>query len=246
MKSNLEINKIDNIGAAFLYFYVHFATEVVCFFMLSSLIGDSAFLWFCPLIYDALAFVPQAIIGRISDKYPKIKMGLIGVILMGIATLIFKLTSFKFLPVIIVALGNAFMHINGAEVTLRCSNGKLSHSAIFVAGGSFGVVTGKLFSMYSMPIWLILLLNFSMIPFVLLAENYRKNAYKLDNPCENFNYANQNISASIVIVLAVLVVMVRGYMGYGIPTSWNKTILQLIILYVSMGFGKAMRRNFSR
>ena len=133
-----------NIGAAYLYFYVHFATEVVCFYMLSRLIGDSAFLWFCPLIYDAIAFVPQSIFGRISDKYPKIKMGIIGAILMAIALVLSNLSTLKFLPIIIVALGNAMLHINGAEVTLRCSNGKLAHSAIFVSGGSFGVVTGKL------------------------------------------------------------------------------------------------------
>ena len=146
MISNLKkVLTSKNIGGAYLYFYVHFATELVCFYMLSRLIGDSAFLWLSPLIYDALAFVPQAIFGRISDKYPKIKFGIIGTVLMGIATLLSIKLPIKILPVVIVAIGNAMIHVNGAEVTLRCSNGKLSHSAIFVAGGSFGVVTGKLF-----------------------------------------------------------------------------------------------------
>ncbi len=40
--------------------------------------------------------------------------------------------------------------------------------------------------------------------------------------------------------MAVLVVVIRGYMGYGIPTSWNKTTLQLIIFFCTMGLGKAL------
>ena len=44
---------------------------------------------------------------------------------------------------IILCLGNACIHVRGAEITLNNSYGKLSHSAIFVAGGSFGVITGK-------------------------------------------------------------------------------------------------------
>ena len=38
----------------------------------------------------------------------------------------------------------------------------------------------------------------------------------------------------------VFFVAVRGYMGYGLPTSWNKTVLQTVILYVAMGLGKAL------
>ena len=49
-----------------------------------------------------------------------------------------------YISILFVALGNAFLHVQGAEITLRVSAGKLAPSAIFVAGGSFGVVTGKL------------------------------------------------------------------------------------------------------
>jgi MFS family permease len=29
-------------------------------------------------------------------------------------------------------------------------------------------------------------------------------------------------------------------MGYGIPTSWNKTVFQTVLLFVTMGIGKAL------
>ena len=231
-----------NLGAAWLYFYVHYVTEVICFFALTKLTGDSPWLWIAPFAYDALAFVPQGIIGRISDRFPKIQMTTAGVLLMCLAGLDFWLGFLpgRFTALVILCLGNACTHINGAEVTLRCSDGKLSHPAIFVAGGSFGVITGKLLAKTFVPYWAVVLFTLTAIPFALLAEYYRKDADKLDNPCEKYDYNNPKVSPGIVVLVATLVVIVRGYMGYGIPTSWNKTTLQTVFLFVTMGIGKGL------
>ncbi len=231
----------ENIGAGWLYFYVHFVTEVICFYCLELQTGDSVYLWIFPFIYDALAFVPQAVIGYISDKFPKIQMGIAGIVLMTVAAFSFWLGLLpgKYTALIILCIGNACVHVNGAEATLRCSGGKLAHSAIFVAGGSFGVITGRLLARASVPYWAIIILVITGIPFVMLAEYYRKNADKIKNPCGRFCYASKKLPAGAVIALAVLIVAVRGYMGYGIPTSWNKTVFQSVMLYVAMGVGKA-------
>ena len=53
------------------------------------------------------------------------------------------------------------------------------------------------------------------------------------------NITKANINPSVIILIAVLVVIVRGFMGYGIPTSWNKTVLQNVIFFCTMGLGKA-------
>lgn len=238
-----DINKLinplkeKNIQCGYLYFYIHLITEITCFYMLSIKLGDSVYLWLCPLIYDAIAFVPQSIIGYISDKYPKINLSIIGIVLMIISLLTLNIFNITYLSIIILALGNALIHINGAEITLKSSNGKLSHSAIFVAGGSFGVIIGKLLGNIKISYFYIIFLILTTIPFILLAEEYKNN---IKNPCKNYNYHNPNIKKETVILLAVLVVIIRGYMGYGIPTSWNKTTLQAIILYFSMGIGKAL------
>ena len=232
-----------NIGAGYLYFYIHFITELICFFVLSRLIGDGPFLWMAPFLYDAFAFVPQSLIGYASDKYPKINMGIIGTILLIIGLILFGLNiNFgKYTALLLICLGNAVIHVNGAEVTLRASEGKLSHSAIFVAGGSFGVITGKIMGRSFIPFWFLILAGITMIPCILLAEYYRKEADdKSKVPCNQFNYNNSNINSGLIVLLAVIVVIVRGYMGYGIPTAWNKTISQTVLLYVSMGIGKAL------
>ena len=235
MKKIIDVFKQKNMACGYLYFYIHFVTEVACFYFLSKVTNGSKIVWLIPFIYDGLAFVPQSLIGYINDLHPKLKTGLIGTILLVISYIIYLLFNQIILSLIILCLGNAFIHISGAENTLKNSNGKLSHPAIFVGGGSFGVITGKLLYDTIDPIVIILLI-LTMIPFILLAETY--NDYNKKET--NYNYINTKIPLNLIVFLTVFIVIVRGYMGYGIPTSWNKTTLQTIILFFSMGIGKCM------
>ena len=76
----------------------------------------------------------------------------------------------------------------------------------------------------------------TIIPFVLISnKQIEKN-----NSVDKFNYVKDSINSNLVIIIAVLVVIVRGYMGYGIPTSWNKTVIQTVMLFSAMGIGKAL------
>lgn len=240
-------NKIKSLGVGFLYFYIHFVTELICFFVLGKYIESSPVMWLIFLTYDMLAFVPQSCIGYISDRFPKFSFGLLGIGFLFAALIIQScMPLMPFLSLIVLCLGNAFIHVNGAEATLRVSDGKLSHSAIFVSGGSFGVVFGKLLSTTSVPIWLLLLLTVSAVPFAILAQRYQKDKdSKTAFPCRQYNYNNKKISKIIIIILSVTVVSVRGYMAYAIPISWNKTALQTVILFSFMGIGKALGGIFA-
>ncbi len=229
-----SVLKEKNIACGYLYFYIHFITEIACFYFLTIVSNGSNFVWLVPFIYDGLAFVPQGLIGYINDKYPKINMGIIGTVLLCISMIIYILFKSVYLSLIIIAIGNAFIHICGAENTIRNSNGKLSHPAIFVGGGSFGVISGKLLASTTITPWIIVILILTMIPFILLADTYKGK----DNL--KFNYVNKKINPLLVVFLAVMIVIVRGYMGYGIPTSWNKTVAQTVYLFVIMGIGKCL------
>ena len=143
--------KKDGLKTGIIYFLVHFMVEVICFFYLSKVTNNSIYMWIVPFMYDAIAFVPQGLIGYLSDKYPKINIGIIGVLLFSISYIIFCFTNISvYISLIFLCLGNAFLHVAGAEDTLRTSNGKLSPPALFVAGGSFGVVTGNLLAKTSL------------------------------------------------------------------------------------------------
>ena len=224
-----------------LYFYVHFVTEVICFFMLGRYGGDSLMLWFVPLLYDMLAFIPQSLIGYACDKLPRLSVGVPGLALMSAALLVWNTGLFRSpIPsLVILCLGNACTHVAGAEVTLRTAKGRLGPSAVFVAGGSFGVITGTLLAKTLTPYWVLILLAATAVPFVLLAEDERKKADAArEVPCADFDYNSLKIAAVWVVLLATFIVIVRGYMGYGIPTAWKKTTFQTVMLFVIMGIGK--------
>ncbi len=227
--------KTKNIMTGLLYFYVHFITEIICFFCLTKIYGDYQLLWLVPFMYDFLAFVPQSIIGYLCDKYPKFKPGLTGVIITILGLISYYIITNFYISIALIAIGNAFIHVSGAEVTLRTSEGKMSHSAIFVAGGSFGVVTGKLLAKTWFSYWMLIPFALTMIPFMIKADQYKRV-----ESCDNHNYHNPKVPKMLLIVLATLVVIVRGYMGYGIPISWNKTTIQLVLLFSFMGIGKAL------
>ena len=98
MKRILEVFKYKNIGSGYLYFYIHLVTEVICFYTLAKLLDNTIFLWIIPFMYDAFAFVPQALIGYVSDKYPKINMGIIGTILLIAGLITCNLNILGFIP----------------------------------------------------------------------------------------------------------------------------------------------------
>lgn len=224
-----------------LYFYIHFVTEIICFFVLGRYSGSSPLTWLLFFAYDMLAFVPQALIGYVNDKHPKLSLSLPGLVLLGTALILSDTSAPAFVSLVILCLGNAFIHVNGAELTLRTSGGKLSHSAVFVAGGSFGVITGKLLAETDLPGPLLLIPVISAFPFAVLAQTYLKEKGSgFVRPCPDFRYHNPRTGKAAVIILSVLVVAVRGYMAYGIPTSWKKTAVQAVLLYVFMGLGKAL------
>lgn len=223
-----------------LYFYVHLVTEIICFYLLRTKIDDIWLLWLIPFIYDFLAFVPQILFGAISDRFAKIPFGIIGVLLMMASIVAFQFFGELTVPIVcVLALGNAAVHVNGAEVTLRSGQGKMTPAASFVAGGSFGVITGTILST-CMPVWPLYTFAISMFPIILLAEKYRIETAHIKNPCKDFNFANLKMPLWELTIAVVFVVIVRGFIAYSIPTSWNKSITQAIVLFFTMGIGKAL------
>lgn len=219
-----------------LYFYIHFVTETVCFYVLNMLYKMPISSWIIAFAYDALAFVPQSLIGYYRDTHKNINFSLIGSFLLTIAVLLTGLLHNETAAILLfLCFGNALIHIEGAEVTIRSAKGKMTPSAVFVGGGSFGVISGKLCSLYGVPYPVILLLIISTIPFILLSNEIKDEEYS----CSNFKYA-ASVSKVKVIIYSALIVIIRGYMGYGIPTSWKKSVLQNIVFFCTMGLGKCL------
>lgn len=237
MNNLMSLLKSKELKNGYLYFYIHFVLEIACFFYISRVTNNSIYIWIVPFIYDALAFVPQGLIGYFVDKHPKINIGLIGVVFLIVSYLLYSLTNISiYISLIILCIGNALIHVAGAEDTIRTSNGKLSTSAIFVSGGAFGIITGRILSKSNISSLFILLPIISMIPMMILS----KANVNVKNSLDKYDYVKNNLNKTLVIIIALFVVIIRGYTSYGIPLSWNKTAIQTIIFFFVMGFGKAL------
>ena len=234
MKKINEVLTSKNVLCGYLYAYVHFILEVVCFCYLSR-VSNSLIIWLIPFLYDGFAFIPQSLIGYIKDKYPKFNEGLLGMILLFIGICLFCFTNTsKFITIFVVSIANAFLHVEGAYNSLMSSEGKLSHSAIFVGFGAFGVITGRIISKTTFPSWFLLVLIITMLPALLYGNRFVND----NSNCDKYNYVKETINPFLIIILTTFVVMVRAYMGYRIPSAWNTTTIHTILLFVSMGLGK--------
>ena len=182
--------------------------------------------------------MPQGFFGFLRDKGIRVNFALIGTLLTSLSLVMLYFDMNAVAVTVVVFLGNCLVHIHGAERTLRASPGKIAPSAVFVAGGSFGVVTGKLMATYGAPVLAVLGINLLAVIPILLAERIRSTDD--EENLSKYEFSDKKINSVIVIGLATFVVAVRAYMGYGIPTSWNKTVVQTIALYVCMGVGKAL------
>ena len=220
-----------------LYFLIHFLVEITSFYVVTSY-TDSPDVWMLMFVYDFAAFVPQGLFGYLRDIVVRANLALIGTALTTASLVMMWLQWNVFLIVTLLALGNCLVHIHGAELTLRGSPGKIAPAAVFVGGGSFGVITGKLLAANQTAVPWILGLNLISVLPILLAERVR--AENGEDNLRQYRFAASRFRPSVIIALAVVVVAVRAYMGYGIPTSWNKTVVQSVMLFCFMGLGKAL------
>lgn len=227
--------KRNSIGI--LYFFIHFIIEITSFYIITTY-TSSNLVWILALLYDFLAFVPQGLFGYLKDRKVKLNFSLVGLVLSTLALIFLYFKLNPIIVILVISIGNCLIHVEGAEETLRSSSGRMTPSALFVSGGSFGLITGKLLSKYNVNVLYIIIINLLMIIPLILTRKYK---YLIDNKnLEKYNYANKSINYKVIIFYATIVVIIRSYMGYGIPTSWNKTVLQTITLFCFMGTGKAL------
>lgn len=222
-----------------LWFFIHFALEVICFQFYNLYFGSLAAAALMALVYDTLAFFPQFFIGALSESRPKLPTGPLGacMVLLGGCTAFFGSTPLRTAGLLVLSLGNAFVHVGGAKATLYTCDDKIAPSAVFVAGGSFGVITGKMLGVSGISIFagLIVMLGGSVLMH--FADRIYSTAKK---QTPRLHMADTRRNTAAVIMLAFFVVSVRGLLGYGLPTAWNSTPLRGFLLFCMMGVGKAL------
>lgn len=228
--------KTQEKTVAWMYSIVHALVEIVCFSILYNKNGLGISIWVA-ILYDYFAFVPQAIIGELNHRFRKIDIGSIGVVCMSIGIWISAISNrtIAFSGICILALGNALLHEAGAIATTTCSNGKLFPSALFVAGGSFGLIIGQIIGTMGVSRKFLLVLMIIIEVIVLLTNKYWLK--EMDIP--EFRIINEKYGKWTIIMTAFGVTAVRSFLGYAIPISWKKELWQAVLMFFVMGAGKA-------
>lgn len=222
---------ISSLKIGFIYSYIHFAVEVACFYFLFSRLNDSPLWWGLALLFDALAFVPQGFIGLLADKYPRFNYGLLGCLIILVSLVL----PFDIIALVTLCIGNAFAHIGGAQQTLRTSGGKIAPTSFFVGGGSFGVITGQLLGILNNSF--LILIPIILIVISICVLGYISHHYRIKIKQWSIDIT-KNYSVVFTILIAFIVISIRAYIGYAIPTEWKKNELQAIFLFFIMGIGK--------
>ena len=236
-------------ATGFSYFFIHFSIEVLCFFVLGRLFTSfSAEKWIAYLIFDVLAFATQPFIGTFLEAHPRWRIGLWGNVMLIVGAIGALVLQRFFIPMLIglgvCTLGNACMHISGAVATARASEGRLSEPALFVGGGSFGVITGRMLALSSAN-WIIAFAP-ACVSILLIALTDRRIKKKYGDSAYDFahNPVKHNISRNrkpaVVVAILFLIVVARGYIGYGLPTGWSTLGIHTVLLFVFMGLGKVL------
>ncbi len=219
-----------------LYFAEHFLVEIVCFATLRKcypleIVGLIA------LTYDVFAFVPQGVFGELMTKFRKVPFGTIGVVMMGISLLGIENSNpiIHILCIMLLACGNAVLHECGAVATVTFSEGKIFPSALFVSGGSFGLIIGQTMGINNVSLLYMIPLLILIETIIVLSRDWRK-----EKEYPKFDIVKKDVSVWFIILAAFGVTAVRSFLGYAIPMSWKSEVWQSFLLFFVMGFGKGI------
>ncbi len=230
--------RLTALSAGWIYSFIHFSVEVACFYFLFSRISTDPLWWALAMLFDALAFLPQSVFGILSDKYPNLPYGAIGCFMILLSLLL----PWDFIALCVIGIGNALAHVDGAQHTLRNNKAKMTPNAIFVGGGSLGVITGQLLGACQDGRLLILPL---FLMLVSAAGAWLTTATHDTNLTDSPNHiplrvAKENVSEVLLVIFMLFAVSIRSYVAYAIPLEWKKTTVQAVALFFCMGLGKTL------
>ena len=232
-----EYSSIE-LSYGFLFLIFHLCIEVVSY-ALFYLRFQSHMVTFFVILYDFFAFCPQLLVGDFYNRNKKTNIGLIGAAFFVAAILLAKFDNFNIylLSVLLLAIGNAFLHVCGAIATASVSQNKIFPSSLFVAGGTFGIIIGRYLADIKInthylfiPILIIVLIS------IFTAKRWCKGKVEYIN----VDIVNKKYSYTVILLIALIVVMVRSYMGFVIPINWKSEFYHSILLFAFLGIGKAL------
>lgn len=219
----------------FAHTFAHFCVDFACFFIaFGGLYANEADLQAVAtgfLLYNAIAFGLQFIIGYFADTHPGFPAAPIGAMLVFAA--LFMLQS-PLLALVFCAFGNASFHVGGGIDSLKLAGGKMGRSGVFVSSGALGVSLGTMLGRAGAA--------FSYIPIALIACSillllfFGRSRLALKND-PGFQQAS-GLPVYLVIGLALLSIVIRSFVGSRVPIAWERDGWLIVLPSVAAFLGK--------
>ncbi len=186
------------------------------------------------VIYNALAFGTQFIVGWIAD-YRRIyrHTAISGIWIMVLALAVQK---YSHVPgVILAGIGNSLFHVGAGAIVLQQSDGKACDAGIFVAPGAIGLVIGLWLGVQTFA-WQLILIPLLIFSAVITA----KLQVRTDEPPELKASAMSDFPILVCVFLLLMSVSVRGMVGGFISGAWRESQITLFLLAIAAVAGKAL------
>ncbi len=212
----------------------HFSVDFACAFLVAGCFlprlekGLEAALGV--VVYNLAAFGLQPLLGALCDRLPKAKTadwgcGLVLAALLA-AALFPGLVPPLWAALLLCALGNALFHAGAGRDVLLDSGGEMKWGGVFVSSGALGIPLGTLIGNLLEPFPAVLFPLGSLIfsQFLLWGSQGRRE--KLPGSC-SFQAASR-LPFGAVLLLALLSVAVRSFVGGAVPMPWKSGWLILL------------------
>ncbi len=212
---------------------MHFMTDFICAFAVYSRIKEGRLV--DVVLYNFCAFVLQMPLGLLADVL-KMKREEDSSLLMITAGTVLTVTGLLQAPVWVFGLGNALFHVGGGMITMhKDQDNRLKGRGLgsFVAPGALGLFTGNLVA--GNKIIRILAGAVMAVLWVILILKIKKY-----NPLRKEKQPELDDAAIITILVTVLVVVIRSYIGLSVSFGWKGSLLLATLNVICVARGKTL------
>ena len=222
----MSSNKLTTL----LYTILHFCIDGICIYTIFNRLYSDDFYRSLAVffLYNTFAFIFQAFVGLLIDKFKNHKLFLIISIVL---TALGGILNFNFIiSAIILGLGNAFFHIAGGYHVIKSTKNDIASLGIFVSSGAIGVCLGQRFS------GIYILITFIALALICSTIVLFTNVKYEDNNNQLKEKKNSKLKI-IFLLLILLVVFIRSFIGKIsiINFDTNNIIFLLIAICVALG-----------
>jgi len=222
------------------YGLAHAVIDATCAAVIFSLLNlnaiSSKYFFYLVILYNVLAFGLQAIIGLYIDNWRAPKFSAIfGSVLTACSVILISISPLA--AVLLAGIGNAFFHVGGGSISLNLTPKKASAPGVYVAPGALGLFVGALIGKTgNFAGWHFLLAILFLCVLMFITElpkmNYNKKSARL-------NYFE------LILILVLLAITVRSFIGLAIVFPWKSNLLLGIILVCAVVLGKGLGGIFA-